>query len=43
MTGLAPDPAVPRRDALLRPETMAGVISQRLLAGVPVDRASAST
>jgi hypothetical protein len=38
MTGLAPDPAVPRRDALLRPETMAGVISQRLLAGVPVDR-----
>jgi aminoglycoside phosphotransferase len=32
------DPAVPRRDALLRPETMAGVISQRLLGGVPVDR-----
>ncbi len=32
---LAPDPAVPRRDALLRPETMAGVISQRLLEGVP--------
>ncbi|HEY6886755.1 MAG TPA: hypothetical protein VI300_03215, partial [Solirubrobacter sp.] len=32
------DPAVPRRDALLRPETMAGVISQRLLGGVPVER-----
>jgi aminoglycoside phosphotransferase len=36
MTPLAPDPAVPRRDALLRPGTMAGVISQRLLDGVPV-------
>ena len=32
------DPAVPRRDALLRPETMAGVISQRLHDGVPVER-----
>ena len=32
------DPAVPRRDALLRAETMAGVISQRLLGGVPVER-----
>ena len=38
MTALAPDPAVPRRDALLRPETMAEVISQRLLDGVPVER-----
>jgi aminoglycoside phosphotransferase len=37
MRRLAPDPAVPRRDALLRPETMAGVISQRLLDGVPVE------
>lgn len=37
MTPLAPDPAVPRRDALLRPETMAGVLSQRLLEGVPVE------
>jgi hypothetical protein len=34
---LAPDPHVPRRDALLRPETMAGVLSQRLHGGVPVD------
>jgi hypothetical protein len=34
---LAPDPAVPRRDALLRPATMAGVISRRLLDGVPVE------
>ncbi|MBE2319923.1 aminoglycoside phosphotransferase family protein [Solirubrobacter sp. CPCC 204708] len=34
---LAPDPVLPRRDALLRPETMAGVLSQRLHAGVPVD------
>ncbi|RKQ91028.1 phosphotransferase family enzyme [Solirubrobacter pauli] len=34
---LAADPAVPRRDALLRPETMAGVLSQRLHAGVPVE------
>ena len=32
------DPAVPRRDALLRTETMAGVISRRLLGGVPVER-----
>jgi aminoglycoside phosphotransferase len=32
------DPRVPRRDALLRPATMAGVISQRLHAGVPVER-----
>ena len=32
------DRAVPCRDALLRPETMAGVISQRLLGGVPVER-----
>ena len=32
------DPAVPRRDALLRPATMAGVISQRLHGGVPVER-----
>jgi len=32
------DPAVPRRDALLRPETMAGVVSQRLRDGVPVER-----
>jgi aminoglycoside phosphotransferase (APT) family kinase protein len=38
MTGLAPDPAVPRRDALLRPLTMAGILSRRLLGGVPVDR-----
>lgn len=38
MTLLAPDPAVPRRDALLRPETMAEVISRRLLGGVPVER-----
>jgi aminoglycoside phosphotransferase len=37
MSLLAPDPAVPRRDALLRPATMAGVISQRLLEGVPVE------
>ncbi len=37
MTLLAADPRVPRRDALLRPETMAGVLSQRLHAGVPVD------
>ena len=35
---LAPDPRVPRRDALLRPTTMAGVISQRLHEGVPVER-----
>lgn len=34
---LAADPAVPRRDALLRPETMAGVLSQRLHGGVPVE------
>ena len=32
------DPAVPRRDALLRAETMAEVISRRLLGGVPVER-----
>ena len=32
------DPAVPRRDALLRAETMAEVISQRLLGGVGVER-----
>jgi aminoglycoside phosphotransferase len=32
------DPAVPHRDTLLREETMAGVISQRLLGGVPVER-----
>ena len=32
------DRRVPRRDALLRPATMAGVISQRLHAGVPVER-----
>ncbi len=32
------DPAVPRRDALLRAETIAGVVSQRLLGGVPVER-----
>src|SRR4051794_10398476 len=38
MTPLAPDPAVPRRDALLRPATMAGVLSQRLHGGVPVER-----
>jgi aminoglycoside phosphotransferase len=38
VTGLAPDPAVPRRDALLRPLTMAGILSRRLLGGVPVDR-----
>jgi aminoglycoside phosphotransferase len=38
MTGLAPDPAVPRRDALLRPHTMAGILSRRLLGGVPVER-----
>ena len=37
---LAADPRVPRRDALLRPETMAGVLSQRLHAGVPVDACS---
>jgi aminoglycoside phosphotransferase len=35
---MAPDPAVPRRDALLEPLTMAEVISQRLNAGVPVER-----
>jgi streptomycin 6-kinase len=35
---LAPDPAVPRRDALLRPQTMAEVISTRVLDGVPVER-----
>ena len=35
---MSPDPAVPRRDALLRPATMAGVLSQRLHAGVPVER-----
>ena len=34
---LAPDPRVPRRDALLRVETMAGVLSQRLHGGVPVE------
>ncbi|MDA0184838.1 aminoglycoside phosphotransferase family protein [Solirubrobacter phytolaccae] len=34
---LAPDSSVPRRDALLRPETMAGVLSQRLHGGVPVE------
>ena len=38
MTGLAPDPAVPRRDALLRGLTMAGILSRRLLGGVPVGR-----
>jgi Ser/Thr protein kinase RdoA (MazF antagonist) len=38
MTELAPDPAVPRRNALLRPLTMAEVLSKRLHAGVPVDR-----
>jgi aminoglycoside phosphotransferase (APT) family kinase protein len=38
VSGLAPDPAVPRRDALLRPLTVAGVLSRRLLDGVPVDR-----
>jgi aminoglycoside phosphotransferase (APT) family kinase protein len=36
---LAADPRVPRRDALLRPATMAGVISQRLHQGRPVERA----
>ncbi len=35
---LAPDPAVPRRNSLLRPATMAGVLSRRLHAGVPVER-----
>ena len=35
MTELAPDPAVPRRNALLRPLTMAEVLSQRLHGGVP--------
>lgn len=34
---LAADPRVPRREALLRPETMAGVLSQRLHGGVPVE------
>lgn len=34
---LAADPRVPRRAALLRPATMAGVLSQRLHAGVPVE------
>ena len=38
MTELAPDPAVPRRNALLRPLTMAEVFSQRLHGGVPVER-----
>ncbi len=38
MTALAPDPAVPRRNALLRPLTMAEVLSQRLYGGVPVER-----
>jgi Ser/Thr protein kinase RdoA (MazF antagonist) len=38
MTELAPDPAVPRRNALLRPPTMAEVLSQRLHGGVPVKR-----
>jgi aminoglycoside phosphotransferase len=38
VTPLAPDPAVPRRDALLRPATMAGVLAQRLHQGVPVER-----
>ena len=38
MTELAPDPAVPRRNALLRPLTMAEVLSQRLHGGVPVER-----
>ncbi|HET6551462.1 MAG TPA: phosphotransferase [Solirubrobacter sp.] len=38
MNPLTPDPAVPRRDALLRPLTMAGVLSRRLHAGVPVER-----
>ena len=38
MTLLAPDPAVPRRNSLLRPLTMAGVLSQRLHGGVPVER-----
>jgi aminoglycoside phosphotransferase len=37
-TPLAPDPALPRRDALLEPLTMAEVISQRLHGGVPVER-----
>ena len=38
MTALAPDPAVPRRNALLRPVTMAEVLSRRLHGGVPVAR-----
>jgi hypothetical protein len=38
MNTLAPDRKVPRRDALLRPATMAGIISQRLHQGVPVER-----
>ncbi len=38
MTALAPDPAVPRRNALLRPLTMAEVLSQRLHGGVPIER-----
>ncbi len=38
MSVLAPDPAVPRRDALLRPVTAAGVLSRRLLGGVPPGR-----
>ncbi len=38
MIELAPDPAVPRRNALLRSLTMAGVLSKRLHGGVPVDR-----
>jgi aminoglycoside phosphotransferase len=38
MSALAPDPAVPRRDALLRPITFAGIVSDRLRGGVPVER-----
>lgn len=38
MTALAADPAVPRRNALLRPVTMAEVLSKRLHGGVPVER-----
>ena len=41
MTGLAPDPAVPSRDALLEPATVAAIVSRRLLGGVPVERCEA--
>ena len=41
MTGLAPDPAVPSRDALLEPATFGAIVSRRLLGGAPVERCEA--